>query len=90
LPQLGIRPATDSIGLDTAAAKAVRRKENMATRPNPARLPEYQAKLGELMAAREEFRALRNDQAVRVVNRQIRAQLKWIKKARELETAPLS
>ena len=59
----------------------------MATRPNPARVASYEAKLAELIAARDTHRAERNDQRVRVLNRQILAQRKWIRWARELEGA---
>jgi hypothetical protein len=49
--------------------------------PNPARIAEYQARLGELIAAREGFRAQHNEHKVRLLNRQIRAQVRWIRKA---------
>lgn len=57
----------------------------MSSRPNPARLADYQAKLAQLMAAREEARTGHDDHRVRALNRQIRAQLKWIRKAVALE-----
>jgi hypothetical protein len=54
----------------------------MSSNPNPARLADYQAKLAELVAARESYRAQHNDHKVKFLNRQIQAQLKWIRKAR--------
>jgi len=54
----------------------------VSSTPNPARLTEYQAKLAELVALRDAHRAQRNDHKVRLVNRQIRAQVKWIRQAR--------
>jgi hypothetical protein len=59
----------------------------MSTTPNPARIPEYQASLAELVEARDAFRTQRNDHKVRLLNRQIRAKLKWIKRARAQELA---
>jgi hypothetical protein len=56
----------------------------MSSTPNAARIAEYQAKLGELIAARESFRSQHNDHKVRLLNRQIRAQMKWIRKAQAL------
>jgi hypothetical protein len=62
----------------------------MSSTPDPARLAQYQAKLAELFAVRDAYRAQRNDHKVRLLNRQIRAQVKWIRKARSLveEAAP--
>ena len=54
----------------------------MSSAPNPARLVQYQAKLAELVAARDSYRAQHNDHKVKLLNRQIRAQNKWIRKAR--------
>ena len=54
----------------------------MSSTPNPARLAEYQAKLAELVAVRDDQRAQHNDHKVKLLNRQIRAQIKWISKAR--------
>ena len=54
----------------------------MSSTPNPARIAEYQARLSELVEARDAFRTQRNDHKVRLLNRQIRAELKWIKRAR--------
>jgi hypothetical protein len=46
----------------------------------------YQARLNELVAARDTFRAAHNDHKVRALNRKIQAQLKWIRKAQALDT----
>jgi hypothetical protein len=46
----------------------------------------YQARLNELVAARERFRAAHNDHKVRALNRKIQAQMKWIRKAQALDT----
>jgi hypothetical protein len=56
----------------------------MSSIPNPARIAEYQARLAELVEARDGFRAQHNDHRVRALNRQIRAQLKWIRRAVEV------
>ncbi len=53
----------------------------MSSAPNPARLGQYQAKLAELVAARDSYRAQHNDHKVKLLNRQIRAQSMWIRKA---------
>jgi hypothetical protein len=53
----------------------------MSSTPDPARIAEYRARLAELVAARDGFRAQHNDHRVRLLNRQIRAQMKWIKRA---------
>jgi hypothetical protein len=53
----------------------------MSSSPNPARIVEYQARLAELIATRDGFRAQHNDHKVRLLNRQIRAQMRWIKRA---------
>jgi hypothetical protein len=54
----------------------------MSSKPNPARIAQYEARLAELIDAREAFRTQRNAHKVRILNRQIRAQLKWLKKVR--------
>ncbi len=59
----------------------------MSSTPNPARIAEYQAWLTELIAARESFRSQRNDHRVKLLNRQIRAQQKWIKRAQAEQLA---
>jgi hypothetical protein len=53
----------------------------MSSTPNPARMAEYQARLAELVARRDAFRAQHNDHKVKLLNRQIQAQLKWIARA---------
>jgi hypothetical protein len=50
----------------------------MASKPNPARMAMYQARLADLMAAKAAHRELDNDHQVKNLNRQIQAQLKWI------------
>jgi hypothetical protein len=50
----------------------------MAAKPNKALMPEYQAKLAELLAAKAAHQDLDNDHRVKNLNRQIQAQLKWI------------
>jgi len=60
----------------------------MSSTPNPDRLAEYESKLADLIATRDSFRAQHNGQRVRVLNRQIRSQLRWIKKARALQVTP--
>jgi hypothetical protein len=55
----------------------------MSATPNRARLDEYQASLAELVDARDEYRAQHNEHKVRLLNRQIRAKQKWIKRARQ-------
>jgi len=57
----------------------------VSSTPKPERIVEYEAKLGELLATREAYAAQHNSQQVRVLNRQIRSQRRWIKKARTLE-----
>lgn len=54
----------------------------MSSTPNPAHLARYQAKLAELTAVRDSYRAQGNAPRVRLLNRQIRAQNKWIRRAR--------
>jgi hypothetical protein len=56
-------------------------ESSVSSTPNPARLDQYQAKLAELVAARDSYRAQHLDQKVYALNRQIRAQIKWIRKA---------
>jgi hypothetical protein len=56
----------------------------MRSMPDPARLGEYQAKLAELLAEREGHRARDDDQKVKLLNRRIRAQSRWIKRARAI------
>jgi len=53
----------------------------MSAVPNPARLAEYEARLADLFAARDAARTLHNDQQVRLINRRIHAQIKWIRRA---------
>jgi hypothetical protein len=53
----------------------------MASRPNPAQMAVYQAKLTDLVAARAVHQDLDNDHQVKNLNRQIQAQLKWIASA---------
>jgi hypothetical protein len=53
----------------------------MSSQPRPTDLAKYQARLGELTAAREVFRAQHDDHKVQALNRQIMAQTKWIKRA---------
>jgi hypothetical protein len=55
----------------------------MTSTPNPARLAEYRAKLAELLTIRESYRAQHDDQKVRLLNRQIRGQTRWIRKANQ-------
>jgi len=50
----------------------------MASKPNPARMAIYQARLADLLAAKAAHRELDNDHQVRNLNRQIQAQMKWI------------
>ena len=50
----------------------------MSSTPNPTRIPEYEARLAELVAARDSYRAQRLDHKVKLLNRQIPPQLKWI------------
>ena len=50
----------------------------MASTPNPAFLPQYQARLADLQAAKTAHQDLNNDHQVKNLNRQIQAQLKWI------------
>jgi hypothetical protein len=53
----------------------------MSSQPRPADIAKYQAKLAELIAARDAFRVQHNDHKVKAVSRRIQAQLKWIKRA---------
>jgi len=53
----------------------------MSFTPNPTRLTQYQAKLVELVALRDSYRAQHNDHQVKMLNRQIRSQTKWIRGA---------
>jgi hypothetical protein len=53
----------------------------MASTPNPALVPQYQAKLAHLLAAKAAYQDLNADHHVRNLNRQIQAQLKWIASA---------
>jgi hypothetical protein len=62
----------------------------MSSKPNPAWIPEYRARLAELVAARDSNRAQHNDHRVRLLNRQIRAQLKWIRRAEATGVSQLS
>ena len=53
----------------------------MSSTPDPARIAQYQAKLAELVSTRDSYRTQHNDHKVKLLNRQIRAQAKWIRKA---------
>ena len=53
----------------------------MSSTPNPARTDAYRAKLADLIAARNAFRDQGKNHKVKFVNRQIQAQLKWIRRA---------
>jgi hypothetical protein len=53
----------------------------MSSQPRPADLAKYQARLSELIAAKEAYRAQHDDDKVKALNRQIQAQMKWMKKA---------
>jgi hypothetical protein len=53
----------------------------MASTPNPAHLPAYQARLADLLAAKTAHQEVNNDHQVKNLNRQIQAQLKWIASA---------
>jgi hypothetical protein len=53
----------------------------MSSQPNPARLAEYRTHLAELLAARDQYRAQHDHHKARLLNRQIRAQIKWIRAA---------
>jgi hypothetical protein len=62
---------------------------SMSSAPNPARLTQYQAKLADLVALRDSYRAQHNDHKVKLLNRQIRAQAKWIRNAQsEVPSTP--
>jgi hypothetical protein len=56
----------------------------VSSRPNPARLAEYQARLADLVAARDAARAQSTGHRVKLLNRQIQAQLRWIRRAAEV------
>jgi hypothetical protein len=58
----------------------------MSSQPKPANMALYQARLNELVAARDTFRAAHNDHKVRALNRKIQAQLRWIRKAQAIAT----
>jgi hypothetical protein len=58
----------------------------MSSNPNPARIAGYRAKLADLIATRNAFRDQGNDHKVKGLNRQIEAQLKWIKRAESSDT----
>jgi hypothetical protein len=58
----------------------------MSSTPNPARLDQYRAKLAELVATRDAYNAQHNDHKVRLLNRQIRAQHKWIRNEQSAPT----
>ena len=49
--------------------------------PDPARMADYQARLAGLIDIRSAHAELNNDHHVKNLNRQIQAQLKWIKAA---------
>lgn len=55
----------------------------MTSTPDPARLAEYEAKLAELVALRDSYRAQHNEHRVKLINRQIQGQIKWIRKANQ-------
>jgi hypothetical protein len=57
----------------------------MSSTPNPARLAEYESWLAQLIATRDAHRAEHDDQKVRLLNRRIRAQIRWIRKAQQSE-----
>jgi hypothetical protein len=56
----------------------------MTSTPDPARVAEYKAKLAELLAVRDSYRAQHNDHKVRVLNRQIRGRTRWLRRAQSL------
>jgi hypothetical protein len=56
----------------------------MSSTPDPARMAEYQARLAELVAARDSYHLQGKDHKVRLLNRQIQAQLRWIRRARSM------
>jgi hypothetical protein len=56
----------------------------MSSQPKPADMARYQARLNELVAARDTFRSAHDDHKARALNRKIQAQLKWIRKAQAL------
>jgi hypothetical protein len=47
-------------------------------------MAEYQSRLAELVAARDAYRLQGKDHKVRLLNRQIQAQLRWIRRARTI------
>jgi hypothetical protein len=53
----------------------------MSSTPDPARLADYQARLALLIAAKDAHLELNHDHHVKNLNRQIRAQRKWIASA---------
>jgi len=57
----------------------------MSSTPDPVRLEEYEARLAQLVATRDAHRAQHDDQKVRLFNRRIRAQIRWIRKAQSAE-----
>lgn len=65
----------------------------MSTTPDPARLAQYEARLAELVATRDTHRAQHDDHKVRLFNRRIQAQIKWIRRARagqDVEGGPMA
>ena len=58
----------------------------MSSIPDPARMAQYEARLAELVAIRDSHRAQHDDHKVRLLNRQIQAQIKWIRKGRSAAT----
>jgi hypothetical protein len=59
----------------------------MSSTPKPDLIGMYEAKLAELIATRDAYRGQHDDHRVRLLNRQIRSQRTWIKRARATEAA---
>jgi hypothetical protein len=57
----------------------------MSSTPNPERIAGYRAKLAELIDTRNTFRDQGKLHNIKGVNRQIEAQLKWIRRAELLD-----
>jgi hypothetical protein len=64
---------------------ASKERQHVSSTPNPNLITVYEAKLAELIATRDAYRAQHDDHRVRLLNRQIRSQRNWIKRARALE-----
>jgi hypothetical protein len=60
----------------------------MSSTPDPARIADYRARLAELVTARDTYRAQHNEHRVRQLNRQVQAQLKWIRRAETAAATP--